>query len=176
MVEVDPSTPLVGPAGEVRLIDTFEGRTQLFASYMMWYDGAPADGQCEGCTKDNSQVRELSFLHSRSVTFAVFCQGPFPESDRYREFLGWEMPFYSVPEASRDALIAGRHFGMNVCYLRDGDRVFETYWTTGRGNETMGSSYAMLDQTVYGRQESWEDSPEGWPRLYLGTRSEHAHR
>ena len=82
------------------------------------------------------------------------------------------MPFYSVPETSRDALISGRHFGMNVCYLRDGDQVFETYWTTGRGNETMGSSYAMLDQTVYGRQESWEDSPEGWPRLYLGTRSE----
>ena len=61
---------------------------------------------------------------------------------------------------------------MNVCYLRDGDQVFETYWTTGRGNETMGSSYAMLDQTVYGRQESWEDSPEGWPRVYLGTQSE----
>ena len=132
MVEVDPATPLVGPAGEIRLVDTFEGRTQLFASYMMWYDGAPAAGQCEGCTKDNSQVRELSFLHSRDVTFAVFCQGPFPESDRYREFLGWEMPFYSVPGTSRDALIAGRHFGMNVCYLRDGGQVFETYWTTGR--------------------------------------------
>jgi predicted dithiol-disulfide oxidoreductase (DUF899 family) len=139
---------------------------------MMWYDGAPAAGQCEGCTKDNAQVRELSFLHSRNVTFAVFCQGAFPESDRYREFLGWEMPFYSVPVTSREALIAGRHFGMNVCYLRDGDQVFETYWSTGRGNETMGSSYAMLDLTVYGRQESWEDSPDGWPRLYLGTHSE----
>jgi predicted dithiol-disulfide oxidoreductase (DUF899 family) len=172
MVEVDPTTPLIGPAGELSLIDTFEGRTQLFASYMMWYDGAPAAEQCEGCTKDNAQVCELSFLHSRGVTFAVFCQGAFPESNRYRRFLGWEMPFYSVPEDSRDALIAGRHFGMNVCYLRDGDRVFETYWTTGRGNETMGSSYAMLDQTVFGRQEPWEDSPQGWPRPYLGTRSE----
>jgi predicted dithiol-disulfide oxidoreductase (DUF899 family) len=171
MVEVDPTTPLVGPDGEVRLVDTFEGRTQLFASYMMWYDGAPAAGQCEGCTKDNAQVRELSFLHSRDVTFAVFCQGPFPESDRYREFLGWEMPFYSVPGASRDALIAGRHFGMNVCYLRDDDRVFETYWTTGRGNETMGSSYAMLDLTVHGRQEAWEDSPEGWPQGFFNTTS-----
>ena len=171
MVEVDPTTPLVGPDGEVRLVDTFEGRTQLFASYMMWYDGAPAAGQCEGCTKDNAQVRELSFLHSRDVTFAVFCQGPFPESDRYREFLGWEMPFYSVPRTSRDALIAGRHFGMNVCYLRDDDRVFETYWTTGRGNETMGSSYAMLDLTVHGRQEAWEDSPEGWPQGFFNTTS-----
>ena len=56
MVEVDPTTPLVGAAGDVRLIDTFDGRTQLFASYMMWYDGAPAAAQCEGCTKDNAQV------------------------------------------------------------------------------------------------------------------------
>ncbi|HEX5250108.1 MAG TPA: DUF899 family protein [Gaiellales bacterium] len=172
MVEVDAAVPLVGPAGEVPLIDTFEGRTQLFASYMMWYDGAPAARQCEGCTKDNAQVRELSYLHSRDVTFAVFCQGPFAESDRYRAFMGWEAPFYSVPETSRDVLIAGRHFGMNVCYLRDGVRVFETYWTTGRGNETMGAAYAMLDQTVYGRQEAWEDSPVGWPQIYPGTASE----
>lgn len=172
MVEVDPATPVVGAAGEVPLVETFDGRRQLLASYMMWYDGAPAAEQCEGCTKDNSQMGELTYLHSRSVTFAVFCQGPFPAADRYRRFLGWEMPFYSVPESSQEVLIAGRHFGMNVCYLRDGDRVFETYWTTGRGNETMGSSYAMLDQTVFGRQEPWEDSPEGWPRTFLGVQSE----
>jgi hypothetical protein len=66
-----------------------------------------------------------------------------------------------VPATSVDALIAGRHFGMKVCYLRDGDRVFETYWITGRGCEIMGNSYGMLDMTVYGRQEPWEDSPEG---------------
>ena len=74
------------------------------------------------------------------------------------------MPWYSVPPTSAGALIADRHFGMQVCYLRDDDRVFETYWTTGRGCELMGSSYAMLDTTVYGRQEAWEDSPEGWPQ------------
>ena len=107
------------------------------------------------------------------MTFAVFCQGPFPESDRYREFLGWEMPFYSVPETSRDALIAGRHFGMNrVLSAQRRPGVRDILDAPAGGNETMGSSYAMLDQTVYGRQESWEDSPEGWPRLYLGTRSE----
>ena len=114
---------------------------------MMWYDGAPAAGQCEGCTKDSAQVRDLSFLHSRNVTFAVFCQGSFPEIDRYRSSWAGRCRCTRCP-SSRDALISGRHFGMNVCYLRDGDQVFETYWTTGRGNETMGSSYAMLDQTV----------------------------
>jgi predicted dithiol-disulfide oxidoreductase (DUF899 family) len=164
MVEVDPATPLVGPTGDIRLIDVFDGRAQLWAKYTMWYDSAPAAEQCEGCGKDISHVRELSYMHSRDVTFAVFCPAPFPEMNRYREFMGWEMPWYSVPGTSRDALIAGRHFGMNVCYLRDDDKVYETYWTTARGNEVMGSSHLMLDMTVYGRQEPWEDSPDGWPQ------------
>jgi predicted dithiol-disulfide oxidoreductase (DUF899 family) len=171
MVEVDASTPVVGARGEVPLIDVFEGRSQLFAYFMMWYDGASAAHQCEGCTMNVGQVRELGYLHARDVTFAVLCQGPFDESNRYREFMEWEMPWYSVPSTSVDALIAGRHFGMRVCYLRDDDRVFETYWTTARGQELMGSSYAMLDQTVYGRQEAWEDSPEGWPKPFFNTTS-----
>lgn len=171
MVEVDALTPVIGADGKVPLIDVFEGRRQLFVAYMMWFEGESAARQCEGCTMNIGQVLELGYLHSRDVTFAVLCEGPFAESDRYREFMGWEMPWYAVPESSADALIAGRHFGMKACYLRDGDRVFETYWTTGRGCETMGSSYAMLDMTVYGRQEAWEDSPEGWPQPFFNTTS-----
>ncbi len=166
MVEVDPSTPLIGANGEVTVLDAFEGRTQLFASYTMWHAGRTAAGQCEGCTFNNAHVRELDYLHSRDVTFAVFCEGPFEQSNRYREFMGWEMPWYAVPAESVDRLVAGRHFGMKCCYLRVGERVFETYWTTGRGCEAMGNSYGMLDMTVYGRQETWEDSPESWPRRF----------
>ena len=166
MVEVDPTTPLVGATGTISLLDTFEGCAQLFASYHMWYTGRPAAEQCEGCTFNSGQVRELSYLHARDVTYAVFCEGPFPESNRYREFMGWEMPWYAVPEASQERLITGRHFGMKVCYLRDGDRVFETYWTTARGCEVMNGTFGILDMTVYGRQEHWEHSPEGWPVLY----------
>lgn len=80
--------------------------------------------------------------------------------------MGWEAPWYSVPEGSVDSLVAGRAFGMRACYLRDGDRVFETYWTTGRGCEPMAPSYGILDMTVYGRQEQWEDSPAGWPQRF----------
>ena len=166
MVEVDASTPLVGASGVVTLLDAFEGRSQLFASYHMWHTGRAAAEQCEGCTFNSGQVLELGYLHSRDVTFAVFCQGPFAESSRYREFMDWEMPWYSVPTESVDRLVAGRHFGMKCCYLRDGDRVFETYWTTARGCEAMGGSYGMLDMTVYGRQETWEDSPDGWPQRF----------
>ncbi|MFZ0453273.1 MAG: DUF899 family protein, partial [Ignavibacteriaceae bacterium] len=112
-----------------------------------------------------SQIRELSYLHSRDVTYAVFCQGPYEESARYRDFMGWELPWYSAFD-SRETLLAGRRVGMFhiVCYLRQGSRVFETYWTTGRGGEVIDISYDLLDLTVYGRQEKWEDSPKGWPQ------------
>jgi predicted dithiol-disulfide oxidoreductase (DUF899 family) len=166
MVEVDPTTPLIGADGPVPLLRTFEGRSQLFASYHMWHTGRSAADQCEGCTFFSGSVTELSYLHSRDVTYAVFCQGPYPESSRYRDFMSWDMPWYSVPAESLDRLVAGRHFGMKACYLRQGDRVYETYWTTGRGVEPMASTYPMLDMTVYGRQEVWEDSPEGWPQPF----------
>jgi predicted dithiol-disulfide oxidoreductase (DUF899 family) len=80
--------------------------------------------------------------------------------------MGWTVPWYSVPQDSVDRLVADRHFGILVSYLRDRDSVYETYWTTGRGNELMAPSYGLLDLTVYGRQEFWEDSPEGWPQRW----------
>jgi predicted dithiol-disulfide oxidoreductase (DUF899 family) len=168
MVEVDGSTRLIGPDDSVTLLDVFEGRRQLLAYFHMWYPGQPAVEQCEGCTLYNGQVRELSYLHSRDVTYATFCYGPYDESVRYRDFMGWDGPWYSVEE-SADHLLAGRPFNrfMLVCYLRDDTRVFETYWTTGRGVEVMGPGYpGLLDLTVYGRQETWEDSPSGWPQRW----------
>jgi len=170
MVEVDPAITLIGPHGPATLLDVFEGRRQLIAYYFMWHAGQPAPEQCEGCTFYTSQVRELSFIHSRAVTYATFCQGPYAESARYRAFMGWEMPWYSAPQASLDTLLVGRRIGMMhiVCYLRQGSSVFETYWTTRRGVEAMDNSYRLLDLTVYGRQEVWEESPAGWPRRTKG--------
>jgi predicted dithiol-disulfide oxidoreductase (DUF899 family) len=173
MVEVDGATPLIGEHGAVTLLDAFEGRRLLIAYYFMWHAGQPAAKQCEGCTLYTSQVRELSFIHSRDVTYATFCQGPYEESARYRDFMGWEMPWYSAAQDSLDTLLVGRRVGMMhiVCYLRQGSKVFETYWTTRRGVEVMGNSYALLDLTVYGRQERSEDSPAGWPQWPQGENS-----
>jgi predicted dithiol-disulfide oxidoreductase (DUF899 family) len=172
MVEVDPSITLTGSQGQVTLLDTFEGRWMLIAYYFMWNVGKPAPQQCEGCTWVTTQVAELSYLHSRDITFAVFCQGPYEESARYRDFMGWTMPWYSA-QGSLDALLAGRRAGTMylVCYLRQDEKVFETYWTTRRGVEAMDYSYALMDLTVYGRQESWEDSPAGWPQPCTYTRT-----
>src|SRR5512133_3490647 len=101
MVEVDASLPLTGEHGPVTLLDTFEA-------------------QCEGCTFFNGQVRELADLHARDATYATFCQGPYEESVRYRDFMGWNMPWYSAQE-SAEALLAGRRVNRFylVCYLRD---------------------------------------------------------
>jgi len=183
MVEVDASLALTGPHGPLTLLEAFEGRRQLIAYYFMWNPGRPAPEQCEGCTFYTSQVAELSYLHSRDITYAVFCQGrnavggaesqvSYDESARYRDFMGWDMPWYSA-QPSLDALLAGRQIGLFhlVCYLREGDRVFETYWTTRRGVEAMDYSYALMDLTVYGRQEPWEDSPPG----LATTVHQHAH-
>jgi predicted dithiol-disulfide oxidoreductase (DUF899 family) len=169
MVEVDRATPLICERGAVTLLDAFEGRRMLIAYYFMWHAGHPAPEQCEGCTWFTSQVRELSYIHSRDVTFAVLCQGPYEASARYRAFMGWEMPWYSAQD-SLNTLLVGRRLGLFhlVCYLRRGSDVFETYWTTGRGVEAMDNSYRLLDLTVYGRQGMWEDSPPGWPQRWKG--------
>jgi predicted dithiol-disulfide oxidoreductase (DUF899 family) len=172
VVEVDASLELIGPNGPLTLLEAFEGRRQLVAYYFIWWPGRPAPEQCEGCTFYTSQVAELSYLHSRDITHAVFCQGrnvafggaesqvSYHESLRYRDFMGWDMPWYSAQD-SLDALLAGREIGLFhlVCYLREGGRVFETYWTKRRAVEAMDYSYALMDLTVYGRQETWEDSP-----------------
>jgi len=164
MVAVDPQTPLIGADGPVPLIDVFGSRSQLIAYYQMWHTGRPAAEQCEGCTFSTSHINELAYLNSRDVSYATFSQGPYEESSRYRDFMGWTIPWYAVPPDSEDRLIADRHFGILVGYLRDGDKVYETYWTTGRGNELMSPSYGLLDLTVHGRQEFWENSPAGWPQ------------
>jgi predicted dithiol-disulfide oxidoreductase (DUF899 family) len=168
MVEVDHTTSMIGPDGSVTLLDVFEGRRQLIAYYFMWYPGRPAAEQCEGCTLYTTQVGDLSYLHEHDVTYATLCQGPYEESVRYRDFMGWTMPWYSAPRESLETLLIGRRVGMFhlVCYLREGDRVFETYWTNGRGVEAMGNTYTMLDLTPYGRQETWEDSPARWPKRW----------
>jgi predicted dithiol-disulfide oxidoreductase (DUF899 family) len=165
MVEVAADLTLVGSNGTLTLLDAFEGRRQLIAYYFMWRPGHPAPGQCEGCTWCTTQVAELAYLHARDISYAVFCQGPYDESIRYHDFMDWDMPWYSA-QPSLDALLVGRTIGVMhlVCYVRDGDRVFETYWTNYRGVEVMDYSYALIDLTVYGRQEPWEDSPASWPQ------------
>ena len=136
----------------------------LAAYFHMWHDGEPWEGQCIGCTYFASQVQApLAHLHARDVTLAYLCEGSYEESLPYADFMGYTAPWYSARDAGA-GLLADRGFGWLGCYVRDDDdRVYETYWTTDRGNEAGFWSYGLLDRTVFGRQEPWEDSPQGWP-------------
>jgi predicted dithiol-disulfide oxidoreductase (DUF899 family) len=121
MVEVDATTKLIGADGPVSLIDVFDGRSQLIAYFHMWHARQAAAEQCEGCTFSTTHINELSYRHSRDVSYATFCEGPYEESSRYRDFMGSTVPWYSVPQDAADRLVAGRHFGILVSYVRDGD-------------------------------------------------------
>jgi predicted dithiol-disulfide oxidoreductase (DUF899 family) len=160
MVELDGTVEVVGPDGPVPFVDLFQGRDELVVYQSMWYDGAPHQGQCEGCTFNLWQMKDAVYLNARGVSFAVLTSGRWEEVAPYVEFMGYTQPWYSVRGV--EAPIATEE-GHIVCYLRDGPRVFLTYSTTGRGNEPADGSLGLLDMTPYGRREAWQDNPEGWP-------------
>jgi predicted dithiol-disulfide oxidoreductase (DUF899 family) len=167
MTAMAPMT-VEGANGPVSLLDVFAGRRLLIAYFHMWHDAMPWQEQCEGCTFSTCHMQTLDYLHARDVTYTVFCEGSYAESAPFAEFMGYPWAWYSARD-SDPALLDGRAFGMIACYVRDDDgQVFETYWTEGRGVEALMTSYHALDLTLYGRQERWEESPDGWPRIPAG--------
>src|SRR5579875_1074288 len=161
MVEFDGTVEVVGPDGPVPFIDLFQGRDELLVYKHMWWAGAPHQGQCEGCTNAAWHLRDLHvYLNQRGVSFAVVTTGRWDEVAPFVEFMGYTQPWYSVRGVDEPI---GGDMGYLTCYLRDGDRTFLTYRTTGRGNEAFSGTFALLDMTPYGRGESWQDTPDGWP-------------
>ncbi len=159
MVEFDGTVEVVGRDGPVPFLDLFQGREELLVYKHMWHDGAPHQGQCEGCTVAAWHLKDAVYLGARGVSFAILTTGRPDEVASYVDFMGYTQPWYSVRDVAEPI---GGEMGYLTCFLRDGDRVFLTYSTTGRGNEPAGS-FALLDMTPYGRGEAWEDNPEGWP-------------
>ena len=126
----------------------------------MWWDGAPHQGQCEGCTTTAWILKDAVYLNARGVSFAFLTTGRWEEVAPYVEFMGYTQPWYSVRDLAEPV---GGDMGYTTCFLRDGDRAFLTYSTTGRGNEPVMGAFSLLDMTPYGRREAWQDNPEGWP-------------
>ena len=173
-VRIDKDYVLEGPAGEARLIDLFEGRSQLLLYHFMF--GPNQDAGCDGCSMFTDQVGHLAHLHARDTSFALVSRAPIDKIEAYRERMGWAIPWYSwfggdfgvdfgtSPESPRVGEYQdGESFGLSV-FVREGDEVFRTYFTTSRGVEALGSVWTFLDLTPLGRQEVWEDSPEGYPQ------------
>lgn len=159
MVEVR-NISLQGENGPTPLLDMFQGRDILVTCGHMWMLGKPIEDQCEGCTFTIWNMQETAYLEARGVSFAVWCRGPYEEFAPFREFMGYRMPWYSVYGVKEPGVTDG---WLNA-YLRIGERIFLTYATDGRGCEAIMPELHVLDMTVYGRKEQWEDSPEGWPQ------------
>jgi predicted dithiol-disulfide oxidoreductase (DUF899 family) len=159
-----PDYSLVGEDGPVRLLDVFDGKHQLITYHHMWSPGE--EWQCGGCTGFTSQFTRLQFLEPYDARFVIVTQGPIAEALAYRDKVGNKMTWYSTADspfgADVDAPPRGG-FAVNV-FLRDGDNVYRTWHTSGRGTEQLSHTFPLIDLLPWGRQEPWQDSPEGWPQ------------
>jgi len=170
MVRIDKAYELEGPSGEASLLDLFDGRHQLLLYHFMFapgVDGWPEAG-CPGCSMFVDQIGHLAHIHARDTSFALVSRAPLAGIEAYRERMGWSLPWYSSAGSGFNddfgvSTPEGETFGLSVL-LRDGDDVFRTYFTDGRGVEALGSVWTFLDLTPLGRQEDWEDSPAGRPQ------------
>jgi predicted dithiol-disulfide oxidoreductase (DUF899 family) len=171
MVRWDTSYVFHSPAGPASLLDLFDGRRQLITYHFMMFPGDP--NRCEGCSLlvDN-MPRHLEHLHARDTTLVVTAPAPLEESEPYRKRMGWTVPWYSTYGSDFTADCgADNGFGVSV-FLRDGDDVFRTYFTTDRGGDLLVGTLRYLDLTPFGRQEAWEESGRGtdgpgdWWRLH----------
>ncbi|WP_431233395.1 DUF899 domain-containing protein [Mycolicibacterium psychrotolerans] len=163
MVEM-PNYVLTGPHGPVALAEVFDGRSQLIVYNHMWNDGA--DWQCPGCTGFTSQFTRLEFLDNYDARFVIVTNGPIDEALAYKAKVGNRMEWYSSAGSTFGADVdaaPGEGFGVNV-FLRDGETVYRTWHTNGRGTEQLSHSFPLIDLLPWGRQEEWQDSPAGWPQ------------
>ncbi len=163
-----------GAHGKATLVDLFDGRRQLLLYHFMF--GPNQEAGCPGCSMFVDQIGHPAHLHARDVSFALVSRAPIAKLEAYRKRMGWTLPWFSsfggdfnpdfgvgpaTPRPSEDQ--DGESFGLSV-FLRDGEQVHRTYFTKGRGVEALGSVWTLLDLTPLGRQEKWEDSPEGYPQ------------
>ena len=170
MVEIDKGYVFEGPDGEASLLDLFEGRRQLILYHFMFapgVDGWPSAG-CDGCSMVVDNIGHLAHLHARDTSLVLVSRAPFASIESYRKRMGWTVPWFSSAGSDFNVDFGvttdqGENFGLSV-FLRDGEKVFRTYFTSRRGVEVLGSVWTFLDLTPFGRQESWEDSPEGRPQ------------
>ncbi|HWH94874.1 MAG TPA: DUF899 domain-containing protein [Baekduia sp.] len=162
MVEFRDDYAFDGPGGTATLRDLFDGRSQLIVYHFMFEAGGTP---CTGCSSFTDNVGHLAHLQARDTSFALVSRAPQAELQPFRARMGWEgIPWYSaIGEGFQTACGITTGFGLSV-FLRAGDAVYRTYFTTNRGVEGVGSVWGLLDLTPYGRQETWEDAPAGTPQ------------
>jgi len=155
-----------GPDGEMSLADLFDGRPQLVL-YRFFYEPGVAkypERGCPGCSMVGDQIAHPAHLNARDTTLAFVSRGSQEDIADWKRRMGWELiPWYTITDDFDKDFDVGEWHGTNV-FLREGDEIYRTYFVDARGDEAMGGTWAYLDITALGRQEEWEDSPEGFPQ------------
>jgi predicted dithiol-disulfide oxidoreductase (DUF899 family) len=160
-----PDYTLEGPDGPVSLADVFDGRRQLIVYNHMWSPGET--WQCGGCTSFTAQFTRLDFLEPYDARFVIVTQGPIDDALAYKRRVGNQLDWYSTANSSFGADVGaapGGGFAVNVFLRGDDGTVYRTWHTDGRGTEQLSHTFALIDILPYGRQEEWQDAPEGWPQ------------
>jgi len=154
-----------GPDGRVSLPDLFQGRRQLIVYRAFFEPGVNGwpDHACVGCSLVADQVAHVAHLHARGTTLAFASRAPQTDIERVKERMDWHMPWYTMTDDFDADFGVDEWHGTNV-FIRERDTVFRTYFINARGDEPMGGTWSYLDITALGRQEEWEDSPEGYPQ------------
>lgn len=163
MAKFDTGYKFESPEGTKTLLELFDGRDELIVYQFM--DNGPKN-YCPGCTwyTNNIPANAPAMLAQKGITYVTSSDMPLAQIEAYWQRLGWTIPYVSSrgTKWSRD-IGAGGGF-MLTFFLRDGDDVYRTYNTTSRGYEKLAFVTGILDMSVYGRREDWEDSPAGWPQ------------
>ncbi|MGA7571705.1 MAG: DUF899 domain-containing protein [Candidatus Aquilonibacter sp.] len=154
-----------GPNGRVSLLDLFEGRRQLIVYRAFFEPGVKGwpDHACVGCSLMADQIADVVHLHARNTNFVYASRAPQADIERVKTRMGWSFPWYTITDSFDADFGVDEWHGTNA-FIRDGERVFRTYFVNDRGDEALGSTWSYLDLTALGRQEEWEDSPEGYPQ------------
>ncbi len=155
-----------GPDGPVSLLDLFEGRRQLVVYRFFFEPGVgnwPESG-CRGCSFMADQVGHLAHLNARDTTLVHVSRAPQADIERYRTRMGWQIPWYTITDDFDADFGVDEWHGTNVFYRDDDGQICRTYFIDKRGDEALGTPWSYLDIAALGRQEKWEDSPEGYPQ------------
>lgn len=150
-----------GPEGPCDLPGLFAGRRQLIVYHHMLKIDDPHP--CSGCAMVGDQLPHLAHLHQRETSLVFVSRAPEDQIRAFSKRMGWSVPWYSTFDGFNADHDVNHGFGLNVFY-RSGNDVYRTYFTTGRGVETLGTVWTLLDLTPLGRQEDWEDAPQGTPQ------------
>ena len=162
---VQKSYEFEGPKGKASLRDLFDGRRQLIVYRAFFEPGVYGwpEHACRGGSFVADQVGHVAHLNARDTTLVFASRAPQKDIDRLKARMDWNIPWYTITDSFDTDFGVDEWHGTNA-FIHDGDKVFRTYFLNNRGDEQMGNTWNYLDITALGRQEKWEDSPEGYPQ------------